>query len=59
MKKLKVQVGGSWRIDVTYIKVKRQRCYLYRAGNTVDSRLIDIDKSGSNSSAIRVYNKLF
>jgi len=73
-------------MDETYIKVKGEWRYLYRAvdkqGNTVDflltkrrqrmsaqsflikaiehngkPRVINIDKSGSNSSAIRVYNK--
>jgi transposase-like protein len=36
-------VGGSWRCDETYIKVKGRWCYLYRAvdkaGRTVDFRL--------------------
>jgi putative transposase len=40
MKKRKVRVGKSWRMDETYIKVKGKWCYLYRAvdksGNTVD-----------------------
>ena len=73
-------------MDETYIKVKGQWRYLYRAvdkeGNTVDflltkrrqrmsaqsflikaiegnglPELINIDKSGANKSAIRVYNK--
>ena len=86
MKKRKLRVGTSWRMDETYIKVKGKWCYLYRAvdkqGNTVDflltkrrkrmsaqsflikaignnykPRLINIDKSGSNTSAIKVYNK--
>lgn len=39
MKKRKVQVSGSWRMDETYIKIKKQWRYLYRAvdrsGNTV------------------------
>ncbi|TDO68073.1 DDE superfamily endonuclease [Flavobacterium chryseum] len=84
--KRKVRVGGSWRMEETYIKIKWQWCYLYRAvyrsGNTVDFLLtkrrqrmsaqsflikaisnncspilINIDKSGSNSTAIKVYNK--
>ena len=79
-------VGKRWRMDETYIKVKGQWKYLYRAvdkqGNTVDflltkrrqrmsaqsflikaiennskSELINIDKSGANKHAIRVYNK--
>lgn len=86
MKKRKIRVGTSWRMDETYIKVKGIWCYLYRAvdkcGNTVDFLLtrrrqrmsaqsflikaiknnyrptvINIDKSGSNTTAIRVYNK--
>ena len=85
MKKRKLRVGIRWRMDETYIKVKGQWCYLYRAvdksGNTVDflltirrqrmsaksylikaiknnckPRLINIDKSGSNISVIKVYN---
>ena len=39
-KKYKSKVGGSWRMDETYIKVKGEWVYLYRAvdkeGNTVD-----------------------
>lgn len=39
-KNRKKSVGKSWRLDETYIKVKRQWRYLYRAvdknGNTVD-----------------------
>jgi putative transposase len=85
-RKKKRQVGKRWRMDETYIKVKGEWRYLYRAvdkeGNTVDflltkrrqrmsaqsfliraienngrPELINIDKSGSNRSAIRVYNK--
>ncbi|QGK73185.1 IS6 family transposase [Flavobacterium sp. SLB02] len=86
MKKRKVKVGTSWRMDETYIKVKGIWCYLYRAvdklGNRVDflltrkrqrmsaqlflikaisnnykPRVINIDKSGYNTAAIKVYNK--
>ncbi|MFV8344229.1 IS6 family transposase [Flavobacterium sp. XS2P39] len=86
MKKRKLRVGKSWRMDETYIKVNGKWCYLYRAvdksGNTVDFLLtkrrqrmsaqsflikaignnckpgiINIDKSGSNIGAIRVYNQ--
>lgn len=86
MKKRKLRVGKSWRMDETYIKVKGKWCYLYRAvdksGNTVDflltkrrqrmsaqsflitaivnngkPKIINIDKSGSNIGAIRVYNQ--
>jgi len=82
----KKPVGNKWRMDETYIKVKGQWKYLYRAvdsfGNTIDflltrrrqrmsaqsflieaienngrPELINIDKSGSNKSAIRVYNR--
>jgi putative transposase len=39
-RKRKRQVGNSWRMDETYIKVKGEWMYLYRAvdkeGNTVD-----------------------
>ena len=42
-RKLKKTVGTSWRADETYIKVKGQWYYLYRAvdkqGNTVDFKL--------------------
>jgi putative transposase len=84
--KRKKAVGKRWRMDETYIKVKGQWLYLYRAvdkqGNTVDflltkrrqrmsaqsflikaisnnrkPDLINIDKSGANKHAIRVYNK--
>jgi putative transposase len=86
MKKRKLIVGKSWRMDETYIKVKGVWCYLYKAvdksGNTVDFLLtrkrqrmsaqsflikaitnnckpivITIDKSGSNTGAIKVFNK--
>src|SRR5690606_16197741 len=85
-RKRKKPVGKSWRLDETYIKVKGEWHYLYRAvdkeGKTIDflltkrrqrmsaqsflikaigyngkPTLINIDKSGSNSSAIRVYNR--
>lgn len=79
-------VGKRWRMEETYIKVKGQWKYLYRAvdkaGNTIDflltkrrkrmsaqsflikaignngkPELINIDKSGSNKHAIRIYNE--
>ena len=85
-RKRKQPVGRRWRMDETYIKVKGEWRYLYRAvdkaGNTVDflltkfrrrmsaqsflikainqngvPEIINIDKSGANTSAIRVYNK--
>ena len=84
--KRKKPVGNRWRLDETYIKVKGEWRYLYRAvdkeGNTIDflltkrrqrmsaqsfliktienngkPELINIDKSGSNKSAILVYNR--
>ena len=85
-RKRKKSVGKRWRIDETYIKVKGQWKYLYRAvdkqGNTIDflltkrrqrisahkflikaitnngkPELINIDKSGANTSAIKLYNR--
>ena len=85
-RKRKKVVEKKWRTDETYIKVKGQWRYLYRAvdkqGNTVDflltkrrqrtssqsffikaienngkPELINIDKSGANKHAIRVYTK--
>jgi len=44
-RKYKRPVGGSWRMDETYIKVKGTYKYLYRAvnkeGNTIDFLLTD------------------
>jgi len=85
-RKRKRSVGISWRMDETYIKVKGEWMYLYRAvdkqGNTIDflltkrrntfaahkfliqaiensdvPKVINIDKSGANKQAIKVYNK--
>ena len=85
VRRLKRSAGKSWRLDETYIKVKGQWKYLYRAvdkeGMTVDYLLtanrdtraakrflskairsnvqpikINIDKSGSNTAAIKSYN---
>ena len=84
--KHKRRVGVSWRFDETYIKVRGQWKYLYRAvdklGDTIDFLLtakrdakaalrflrqairnngtpvkINIDKSGTNTTAIETYNK--
>ena len=83
-RKRKKSVGKRWRMDETYIKVKGEWKYLYRAvdkqGNTVDflltkrrqrlsahkflikaitnngkPELINIDKSGANTAAIKLY----
>jgi putative transposase len=79
-------VGMSWRMDETYVRVKGQWKYLYRAvdkeGHTIDFLLtpnrdrdaaeaflckairnqgvpekITIDQSGSNTAAIKHYNR--
>jgi len=84
-KKSKRQISSSWRMDETYIKIKGQWHYLYRAVdkevNTIDFMLnknsdknpafsffcksigsnglpdkINIDKSGSNFSALEIIN---
>ena len=83
--KKKKRPGNRWRLDETYIKVKGQWKYFYRAvdkqGNTIDflltakhdkkaalrfltkaiarngkPGLINIDKSGANTAAIKDYN---
>ena len=84
-RKNKKRVGHRWRLDETYIKIKGEWKYLFRAvdkqGNTVDflltakrdkkaarrflnkaigsngkPSLINIDKSGTNTAAIKEYN---
>lgn len=84
-RKNKKRVGNRWRLDETYIKIRGEWKYLYRAvdkqGNTVDflltarrdkkaarrflnkaigssdkPSLINIDKSGANTAAIKQYN---
>ena len=84
--KKKRRPGNRWRLDETYIIVKGQWKYLYRAvdksGNTIDflltakrdmkaalrfltkaidqngkPGLINIDKSGANTAAIKQYNQ--
>ena len=70
MNKRKRQVGSSWRMDETYIKVGGKDRYLYRAvdkfGNTVDFLLTKrrmkgsaqkfLNKAISNNSKPRVIN---
>ncbi len=84
--KNKRRPSNRWRLDETYIKVKGQWKYFYRAvdksGNTIDflltakremkdalrfltiaidrngkPGLINIDKSGANTAAIKQYNE--
>lgn len=84
-RKNKKRSGMRWRLDETYIKIKGEWKYLYRAvdkqGNTIDflltakrdtkaarrflnkaigssgkPSLINIDKSGTNTAAIKQYN---
>ena len=84
-RKTKKRVGNRWRLDETYVKIKGEWKYLYRAvdkqGDTVDflltarrdkkaarrflnkaigsngkPSLINIDKSGANTAAIKQYN---
>jgi|RhiMetdeSRZDD1v2_1073273.scaffolds.fasta_scaffold953140_1 transposase-like protein len=51
-------VGSSWRVDETYIKVKSQWRYLYRAvgkqGQTVDFLL---SKNRDKTAAVRFFKK--
>jgi putative transposase len=85
-RKNKKRVGNRWRFDETYIKIKGEWKYLYRAvdkqGDTIDflltakrdkkaarrflnkaigssgkPGLINIDKSGANTAAIKQYNR--
>src|SRR5262245_57364317 len=60
----KRSVWVSWRMDETYMKVKGQWYYLYRAvdkyGQTIDFLLtetITIDGSDANEAAIKRYNE--
>jgi len=58
-KQYKNPVGGSWRMDETYIKVKGQWCYLYRAvdksGDTIDDFMLS--KNRDEKAAKRFFNK--
>ena len=85
-RKNKKRTGNRWRLDETYIKIKGERKYLYRAvdkqGDTIDflltakrdkkaagrflnkaigpsgkPSLINIDKNGANTAAIKQYNR--
>jgi putative transposase len=57
-KKYARPVGSSWRVDETYIKVKGQWRYLYRAvdkqGQTVDFLL---SKNRDQAAAVRFFKK--
>ena len=57
-KRYKSQVGSSWRMDETYIKVKDVWHYLYRAvdkcGATIDFML---SKKRDNKAARRFFRK--
>ncbi len=84
-RKTKKRAGNRWRLDETYVNIKDEWKYLYRAvdkqGDTVDflltarrdkkaarrflnkaigsngkPSLINIDKSGANTAAIKQYN---
>jgi putative transposase len=56
----KKTVGGSWRMDETYIKVNSEWVYLYRAvdkeGNTVDFLL---RKNRDKAAALAFFHKAF
>ena len=57
-RKYKRTIGSSWRMDETYIKVKENWCYLYRAvdksGATIDFMLA---KNRDEAAAKRFFNK--
>jgi len=61
-RRCKRAVGKSWRMDETYIRVRGEWKYLYRAvdktGNTIDflPETVTIDKSGSNLAALQALN---
>jgi putative transposase len=59
-------VGKSWRMDETYVRVKGQWKYLYRAAEAFLHKAIrtqglpekiTIDQSGANTKAIEHYNR--
>ena len=58
LKKRRRVVGKSWRMDETYIKVKGEWMYLYRAvdkeGNTVD---FSFNKKEKQTSRTQIYPK--
>ena len=56
----KKAINGSWRMDETYIKVKGEWCYLYRAVDKY-SQTIDIylSKRRDTTSAKRFFQKCF
>ena len=61
-RKHKRPVGGSWRMDETYIKVKGVWKYLYRAVDKAmrtngDPEKVAMDKSGANKAAIDAINE--
>jgi len=57
-KHYKKRIGSSWRMDETYIKIKGQWCYLYRAvdksGATIDFML---SKTRDKKAAKRFFTK--
>jgi len=57
-KRYKKSVGSSWRMDETYVKVKGEWCYLYRAvdktGSTIDFML---SKTRDKKAAKRFFIK--
>ncbi|CAN5447092.1 hypothetical protein BH10PSE16_BH10PSE16_11100 [soil metagenome] len=49
-RKHKHQIGGSWRMDKTYIKVKGAWKYLYRAVDT-EGKTVDFPSDGQARQA--------
>src|SRR3954469_4972851 len=60
LKKRRKMVGNSWRMDETYIKVKGEWMYLYRAvdkdGNTVDFLLTRRSKLAAHKFLLKAIN---